>query len=38
MKLTIPLVLFILPSLFAVIIGPAVMNIVKTLLPMLGHR
>jgi len=37
-KLTIPLVLFILPSLFAVIIGPAVMNIVKTLLPMLGHR
>jgi tight adherence protein C len=37
-KLTIPLVVFILPSLFAVIIGPAVMNIVRTLLPMLGHR
>jgi tight adherence protein C len=37
-KLTIPLVLFILPSLFAVIIGPAVVNVVKALLPALGHR
>ncbi len=31
-KLSVPLVLFILPSLFAVILGPAVVNIVRSLL------
>ncbi|HSB20849.1 MAG TPA: type II secretion system F family protein [Anaeromyxobacteraceae bacterium] len=37
-KLTIPLVLFILPSLFAVVLGPAVVNVAKALLPTLGGR
>jgi tight adherence protein C len=38
-KLSVPLVLFILPSLFAVILGPAAVNIVRTLLPIArGHR
>jgi tight adherence protein C len=35
-KMTLPLVLCILPALFAIIIGPAAVNISKTLLPMLG--
>jgi tight adherence protein C len=37
-KMTLPLVLCILPALFAVIIGPAAVNISKTLLPMLGGQ
>ena len=38
-KLTIPLVLFILPSLFAVVLGPAVVNVAKALMPTLrGHH
>jgi len=38
-KLTIPLVLFILPSLLAVIVGPAIINILHALGPVLGgHR
>jgi tight adherence protein C len=36
--MTLPLVLCILPALFAVIIGPAAVNISKTLLPMLGGQ
>ncbi len=35
-KLTIPLILCILPSLFAVLMGPAVVKIFKVLLPSLG--
>ncbi|HET6438323.1 MAG TPA: type II secretion system F family protein [Anaeromyxobacter sp.] len=35
-KLTIPLVLFILPALLAVIMGPAVVNIARTLGPVFG--
>lgn len=37
-KLTIPLVLFILPSLLAVVIGPAVVNIAHAFSHMGGHR
>ncbi len=37
-KMMIPLILFILPSLFAIILGPAVVRIVKTLLPALGAQ
>ncbi|ABS28142.1 type II secretion system F family protein [Anaeromyxobacter sp. Fw109-5] len=37
-KMTLPLILCILPSLFAVIIGPAAINIMKTLMPMLGGQ
>lgn len=37
-KLSVPLVFFILPSLFAVILGPAAVNILRTLGPMAGHR
>jgi tight adherence protein C len=37
-KLTVPLVLFILPSIFAVILGPAIVNMVRAFAPMLqGH-
>lgn len=35
-KMTLPLVLCILPSLFAVILGPAIVNIIETLMPQLG--
>jgi tight adherence protein C len=37
-KMTLPLILCILPSLMAIIIGPAMVNIASTLLPMLGGR
>ena len=37
-KMTLPLVLCILPSLFAVIIGPAMVNIMERLMPNLGGR
>ncbi len=35
-KMSLPLVFCILPSLFAVILGPAIVNIMETLLPRLG--
>lgn len=35
-KMTLPLILCILPSLFAILIGPAMMNIARYLLPALG--
>ncbi len=35
-KMTIPLVLLIFPAIFCVILGPAVVRIVRTLLPILG--
>jgi tight adherence protein C len=35
-KMTVPLVLFILPSLIAIIMGPAVVHIVKNLMPSFG--
>ncbi len=37
-KMTLPLVFCILPSLFAVIIGPSVVNIIENLMPVLGAR
>ena len=37
-KMTLPLVFCILPSLFAVIIGPAIVNIMERLMPNLGGR
>jgi tight adherence protein C len=37
-KMLIPMVLFILPALFAVILGPAVARIATTLLPTLGGK
>lgn len=35
-KMTVPLIVCILPSLFTVILGPAALSIMKTLMPMLG--
>jgi tight adherence protein C len=35
-KLIFPLILFIFPSLFVTILGPAIIRIYKTLLPALG--
>lgn len=37
-KMTLPLILCILPSLMAVVVGPAMLNITTKLLPMLGGR
>ncbi len=37
-KLTVPLVLFILPSLLCVIIGPAIVNVVRAFSHVGGHR
>ena len=37
-KMVIPLILCILPSLFAVILGPAVLRVIHTLLPTLGAQ
>lgn len=36
-KLSIPLVLFILPAMFAVVLGPAIISIVRDILPHLGN-
>lgn len=37
-KLTVAMILFILPSLFAILLGPAIVNIVNTLLPTLQRQ
>lgn len=37
-KLTVVMVLFILPALFAVVLGPAVVNVVQILLPTMSQR
>jgi tight adherence protein C len=37
-KLAIPLVLFILPAMFAVVLGPAIISIVRDVLPHLGSK
>jgi len=37
-KMTIPLVLCILPSLFMIVLGPAAINIMETLMPTLGGK
>lgn len=37
-KMTIPLILCILPSLMAIVVGPAMLNIATKLMPMLGGR
>ena len=37
-KLTVAMILFILPSLFAILLGPAVVNIYRKLLPILGGQ
>jgi tight adherence protein C len=37
-KMMLPLILFILPSLLAVILGPAIVRIARTLLPALGGK
>jgi len=37
-KLSIPLVLFILPAMFAVVLGPAIISIVRDVLPHLGNH
>jgi tight adherence protein C len=37
-KMTLPLILCILPSLMAIVVGPAMLNIATKLLPMLGGR
>jgi tight adherence protein C len=37
-KLAIPLVLFILPTMFAVVLGPAIISIVRDVLPHMGNH
>lgn len=37
-KMTLPLILCILPSLMSIVVGPAMVNIAKNLLPMLGGK
>jgi tight adherence protein C len=37
-KLLFPLVFFIFPSLFVIVVGPAAVKIAKTLLPSLGGQ
>ncbi len=37
-KMTLPLIACILPSLFAIIMGPAALSVMNNLLPMLGRR
>jgi tight adherence protein C len=37
-KMVIPLVIFVLPSIIFVTLGPAVVQLIRTLLPATGHR
>jgi tight adherence protein C len=37
-KLTVVMVLFILPALFAVVLGPAVVNVIQVLIPSMHAR
>lgn len=37
-KLLLPLILFIFPSVFIAVLGPGVIRIIRTLLPTLGHQ
>jgi tight adherence protein C len=37
-KILLPLVLFIFPSIMMVVLGPAIITIVRTVLPMLAHK
>jgi hypothetical protein len=36
--MVIPLVIFVLPSIIFVTLGPAVVQLIRTLLPATGHR
>jgi tight adherence protein C len=37
-KMTVPMILCIMPALFAVLLGPAVVNVMRTLMPALGGK